>query len=132
MTKIVVNGTFDILHVGHIKLLNYAKTLGNNLLVCIDSDDRVRRLKGANRPINNQMERRLLLLNLKAVDAVEIFDTDEDLENILSFYEPDIMVKGSDYKNKPIVGSKYCKDIVFYDRIVQYSTTQKIQDIIDR
>jgi D-beta-D-heptose 7-phosphate kinase/D-beta-D-heptose 1-phosphate adenosyltransferase len=130
MKKIFVNGTFDLLHEGHIALINYAKTLGDEVNVAIDSDERVKQLKGESRPINNQTERSTLLINLKAVDNVYIFDTDDELEYLISIH--DVMVKGSDYKDKPIIGQDVCKELVFFDRIDGYSTTQKIQDIVDR
>jgi len=130
MKKVFVNGTFDLLHEGHIALINYAKSLGDEVNVAIDSDDRVKRLKGESRPINSQTERSTLLINLKAVDNVYIFDTDEELEYLVSLH--DVMVKGSDYKDKPIIGQDVCKELVFFDRIDGYSTTQKIQDIADR
>jgi rfaE bifunctional protein nucleotidyltransferase chain/domain len=132
MKRIVVNGTFDIIHRGHIELLNYAKSLGDTLLVCIDSDSRVSFLKGPDRPVNNQWDRMMLLKNLKAVDDVQIFNTDKELEDILWDFRPSIMVKGSDYKNKPIVGKEYCGQIVFFERLDEYSTTKTIQNIIDR
>ena len=132
MKRIVVNGTFDILHRGHIELLNYAKGLGEYLLVCIDSDALVSFKKGPDRPINNQWERMLMLKNLKAVDDVWIFNSDIELENQLWEYKPDIMVKGSDYRNKPIVGAEFCDEINFFERLYEYSTTKTIQDIIDR
>lgn len=130
MKKIFVNGTFDLLHEGHIALINYAKSLGDELNVAIDSDERVKRLKGQNRPINNQTERSTILINMKSVDNVYIFDTDEELEYLVSLH--DTMVKGSDYKDKPIIGQDICKELIFFDRIDGYSTTQKIQDIADR
>jgi rfaE bifunctional protein nucleotidyltransferase chain/domain len=130
MKKVFVNGTFDLLHEGHIALINHAKSLGDEVNVAIDSDDRVKRLKGESRPINNQVERSTLLINLKAVDNVYIFDTDEELEYLVSIH--DVMVKGSDYKDKPIIGQAVCKELVFFDRIDGFSTTQKIQDIADR
>ena len=130
--KIFVNGTFDIIHSGHIKLLNYAASLGDHLLVAIDTDRRVAELKGPTRPINNEYERVGLMINIKGVDQVRVFDSDSELEKIIQDYAPDIMVKGSDYKDQPIVGAKYCKQIVFFDRIDEYSTTKKIQDIISR
>lgn len=131
MIKIVVNGTFDIVHRGHIELLNYAKSIGDWLLVCIDTDRRVKELKGDHRPINNQYDRQFMLQNLQAVDAVRFFDSAEELEYILKTYQADIMVKGSDYQGKPVVGSQYCKEIKFYER-TEHSTTKTIQDIIDR
>jgi len=130
--KIIVNGTFDILHRGHIELLEYAKSLGEFLLVCIDTDRRVAELKGQDRPINNQNDRQFMLNGLKAVDAVWTFDSEEALENICQMYQPDIMVKGSDYRGKPIVGARYCKEIKFVELVDGYSTTNIIQRITDR
>ena len=129
--NILVNGTFDIVHRGHIELLNYARGCGQQLIVCIDSDRRVKELKGNSRPINNQDDRKHLLQNLRAVNVVHIFDSAEELEMLCKKYSP-IMVKGSDYKDKPIVGSKYCKEIKFVDLVNGYSTTKTIQNIITR
>jgi D-beta-D-heptose 7-phosphate kinase/D-beta-D-heptose 1-phosphate adenosyltransferase len=131
MTKIVVNGTFDILHPGHVAMLNYAKSLGVYLLVLIDSDRRVKELKGNNRPVNNQRNRQFLLKNLKAVNDVWIFDSDEELVEKIRLASPDIMVKGSDYIDRPILGQELVKKIEFYDR-TEHSTTKIIQDIINR
>jgi D-beta-D-heptose 7-phosphate kinase/D-beta-D-heptose 1-phosphate adenosyltransferase len=130
--KIIVNGTFDILHRGHVELLEYAKSLGEFLLVCIDTDRRVAELKGQDRPINNQNDRQFMLNSLKAVDAVWTFDSEADLERICEMYQPDIMVKGSDYQGKPIVGAKYCKEIKFVELVDGYSTTNIIQRITNR
>ena len=133
MTKIFVNGTFDIVHVGHIKLLEYARSYSNSfVLVAVDSDVRVKQLKGYNRPINSQHDRLNLLSALKFVDRVEIFDTDQELVDLIKDFEPDVMVKGSDYQGKPIIGAEYCKEIKFYDRLGNYSTTNKIQNIATR
>ena len=130
--KIFVNGTFDIVHRGHIEMLNYAKSLGDYLLVAVDADSRVRELKGPTRPINNQHDRVFLLENLKAVNEVQTFDSATGLDDIIKLYAPDIMIKGSDYKDQPIIGSEYCKEIQFFNLINGYSTTNKIKDIIDR
>jgi rfaE bifunctional protein nucleotidyltransferase chain/domain len=131
MKTIFVNGTFDILHPGHVQLLNYARSLGDSLLVAIDGDQRVQELKGSGRPINSEDDRKLMLESLRSVDTVWIFNSDQELEDICRLYNP-VMVKGSDYKGRPILGHQYCKEIVFYDRIEPYSTTRAIQDISSR
>ena len=131
MTKVIVNGTFDILHVGHVQMLNYAKSLGEYLLVAIDTDQRVQELKGASRPINNQEDRKCMLLNLKSVDEVVFFNSKEELINIIKEYNPGIMVKGSDYHHSSVVGQANIPQVVFYDR-TEHSTTKTIQNIIDR
>jgi D-beta-D-heptose 7-phosphate kinase/D-beta-D-heptose 1-phosphate adenosyltransferase len=132
MKTVIVNGTFDILHPGHIAMLNTARSLGDYLIVCIDTDRRVKELKGNKRPINDQIFRRTMLQNLKAVDIVEFFDSKEDLIRLFNLYKPDIMVKGSDWKGKSVVAEQYVKEIFWYDRIDGYSTTKTIQDIIAR
>ena len=133
MTKVVVNVTFDILHLGHLKLLEYARGFPDSyVLVLTDSDRRIKELKGNERPINNEYERSSMLFALKYVDRVEIFDTDQELIDLIKRFEPDIMIKGSDYQDKPIIGAEYCKQIKFYDRLGNYSTTKTIQDITCR
>ena len=129
--KIIVNGSFDLLHPGHIRLINYAKSLGDYLLVATDSDSRISELKGNDRPFNSQYERVTLLSNLKAVDDVKVFDSQEELIDIIKEYKPDIMVKGSDYRDCYIVEQEYCKEIKFIERD-EYSTTRKIQDFSRR
>ena len=130
MKKVFVNGTFDILHTGHLSLLNFAKSLGDTLTVGIDSDARVRMLKGNNRPVFTATERQNLLQNLKAVNEVFIFDTDEQLINLVK--QSDIMVKGSDYRGRSVIGEKYSKQIIFFEKLNEYSTSSTIQNIINR
>ena len=133
MTRVIVNGTFDVIHVGHIRLLEYAKSFPNAFVyVLIDSDARVKKLKGSGRPINTEYERASLLNALKCVDKVDIFETDIELEESIRIYTPNIMVKGSDYINHHIIGSQHCEKIIFYDILDKYSSTKKIQDIIAR
>jgi D-beta-D-heptose 7-phosphate kinase/D-beta-D-heptose 1-phosphate adenosyltransferase len=131
MNRVFVNGTFDILHPGHVKLLQYAAGLGN-LLVAIDTDRRVRQLKGPGRPFFNQDERKLMLQSLSCVSEIRLFDTDEDLEYLIQTYEPDIMVKGSDYRGRPIIGEEHVPQIEFFERINEYSSTQAIQHLTNR
>ena len=132
MKHIFVNGTFDILHPGHIQLLNYAKSLGDSLTVGIDSDRRVREKKGPTRPVNSVGDRAYMLQNIKAVDYIVIFDSDEELERCIKTVKPDIMVVGSDWKGKSVIGSMYSAELRFFDRIDEYATTKTIESIIDR
>jgi rfaE bifunctional protein nucleotidyltransferase chain/domain len=132
MTRVFVNGTFDIVHRGHLEMLEYACSLGDEVLVAIDSDRRVQELKGSARPINNQIDRQFMLESLKYVDKVCIFDSDQELVDTIKQYGVDIMVKGSDYKGYPIIGQEYCKQIEFFKLKDEYSTTKTIQDITNR
>ena len=130
--RVIVNGTFDILHRGHIEMLNFARSQGSYLLVAIDSDKQVRELKGDSRPINNQEDRKFHLENLKCVDAVWIFDSQEELEHICKIYKPHLMVKGADYIGKKITGSQYCDKIKYYELVKNYSTSKIIENINNR
>lgn len=129
----MVNGTFDVLHPGHIALLNTARSYGDSLIVAIDTDRRVTELKGPTRPINDQYFRRIMLSNIKAVDLVEFFDSTEELIELMKRYQPDVYVKGSDWKHDTqSTAHQYCKEVIYYDRIEEYSSTKIIQNIIDR
>lgn len=133
MKTVMVNGTFDVLHPGHVALLNTARSYGDALVVAIDTDRRVRELKGEQRPINNQIDRRIMLSNIKAVDIVEFFDSKEDLIELMKRYQPDVYVKGSDWKHDTqSTAHQYCKEVIYYDRIEEYSSTKIIQRIADR
>jgi bifunctional ADP-heptose synthase (sugar kinase/adenylyltransferase) len=115
-----------------LDLLDFASLLGGHLRVALDTDRRVEYNKGKGRPFNLLSTRKYLMSMLKPVDSVVTFDTDEDLTNLIRNYSPDVMVKGSDWKGSKIIGEEYCKKIVFYERTNGKSTTQKIQDFIDR
>lgn len=113
--KIVfTNGCFDILHYGHVRLIEKAKKMGNILIVAINSDDSVKRLKGSLRPINNQEDRAYLLASLSHVDYVTIFSDDTPLE-ILNLLKPNILVKGGDYKKEEVVGYDIVEEVVIVD-----------------
>lgn len=120
--RIWVNGAFDVLHIGHVKLLKYAATMGY-LRVGIDADERIKQLKGPARPFNSYDIRKEFLESLRFVDDVVGFNSEEELINHIKEYQPDVMVIGSDYKNKKIVGAEYIKKIVYFDR-TSHSTTQ--------
>ena len=129
---IFVNGCFDILHPGHIKLFEYAKSLGDELIVAIDSDKRVKEMKGDSRPFNNQTTRKTILQSIRYIDDVLIFQSEEQLIEIVKNEKPDIMVVGSDWKGKTVVGSDYAKEVRFFDRIPGYSTTEVIKRLTNR
>lgn len=122
----MVNGTFDILHRGHIEMLNYAKQQGDYLLVAIDTDQRVSELKGPSRPINNQEDRKFHLENLMSVNEVQFFDSKQQLIDIMKSYKPDVYVKGSDWQGKSIEAANHCEEVIFYNRVGDYSTTNTI------
>ena len=130
MSVVFTNGCFDILHRGHIELLKFCKGNGNTVIVGLNSDNSIKRLKGDNRPINNQNDRKFFLESLKFVDKVIVFDEDTPY-NLIKNILPDMIVKGGDYTPEDVVGNDLCK-VVIFDVIKGYSTTKKIQDIINR
>lgn len=132
MKKVFVNGAFDVLHSGHLDLLDFAGMLGGHLLVAIDTDARIEYNKGIGRPFNPLSIRKHIMSMLKPVNSVRVFDTDQELVDIIRQYAPDVMVKGSDWKGKTILGEEYCKEIVFYERTNGQSTTKAIEDFITR
>lgn len=123
--KVWVNGTFDVLHKGHIKLLEYASSIGI-VRVGVDADSRVKQLKGESRPINNLEDRKYLLKSLRCVDSVVDFSTDEELKKQIKDWGAEIMVIGADYKDKYVVGGELVK-VIFFDKIDNYSTSKIVK-----
>lgn len=132
MVKVFVNGTFDILHPGHMRLLTCASNSGDYLLVALDTDRRVSEKKGPSRPINSQEFRATMMQHVRGVDRVVLFDSDEELKTIIKNYEPDVMMVGSDYEGKNVIGSEYAKSVVLFERDTKFSTTQIIESIGNR
>ena len=127
--KIVfTNGCFDILHIGHVKYLQEAKSYGDILVVGLNSDSSVRRLKGSSRPINSEYDRAYILAALEAVDFVTIFDEDTPYE-LIKTLKPHILVKGGDYKGKEVVGSNLVDEVRLVDFVDGKSTTKIIEKI---
>lgn len=127
--KIVfTNGCFDILHFGHISYLREAKSYGDILVVGLNSNESVRRLKGDSRPINDESDRAQILRELECVDFVIIFDEDTPL-NLIRQIQPDILVKGADYKGKEIVGSEIVSDVRLVDFVPNKSTSEIVKKI---
>jgi rfaE bifunctional protein nucleotidyltransferase chain/domain len=127
-----VNGCFDILHIGHIRMLQFAKANCDYLIVAIDSDERVSQLKGSSRPVNNVDNRSELLLELRSVDAVKNFSSANELIDLIKSTAPDIMVVGSDYKNKEVIGSQHAKELLFFNRIEGHSTSITLECLGNR
>jgi D-glycero-beta-D-manno-heptose 1-phosphate adenylyltransferase len=114
-----LNGTFDVLHMGHIELFRQAKKLAGpsgRVIVGTDSDQRVRELKGPTRPINNLIDRVDFLRAIKYIDGVVVFSSADELEARIKQFSPDILLIGDDYVDKPIVGSQFAKKVVFFPR----------------
>ena len=132
MRTVFVNGCFDILHRGHIELFKYAKSLGDYLLVAIDSDERIKEHKGPRRPHNNIGDRKAVLSSIKFIDEVTCFASDVELEEIVKKLAPDNMIVGSDWQGKKVIGSQHAKNVIFFERIDGYSTTRTIQSLSHR
>jgi D-beta-D-heptose 7-phosphate kinase/D-beta-D-heptose 1-phosphate adenosyltransferase len=114
-----LNGTFDVLHAGHIKLFRHARKLAGpvgRVVVGTDSDERIRELKGPTRPINNLIDRVDFLNAIKYIDCVVTFSNADELEARIKQFSPDILLIGNDYVDKPIVGAQYAKEIVYFPR----------------
>ena len=126
---IFTNGCFDILHRGHIELLRFCKTLGV-VVVGINSDESIKRIKGEDRPIVHSDDRKVMLESLRFVDEVIVFVEDTPI-NLIKTLQPDIIVKGGDYSQESVVGSDLCEVIIF-NYIDGYSTTKIIQNISNR
>jgi len=123
MKTVWTNGCFDVLHRGHIELFKHAKSLGQKLIVGIDSDTKVKKDKGNNRPVNNAEDRKFILESIKYIDQVLVFHSKEELENLIKQVKPDIMVIGSDWKNKKVIGDEHTNKLLFFERVGDYSTT---------
>ena len=125
---IFTNGCFDILHIGHIKYLEIAKSYGDILILGLNSDNSIKRLKGENRPINSQDDRSYILASLEVVDYLVIFEEDTPLD-LIKIIMPDILVKGGDYDGKKVVGQNIAKELKLIEFIDGKSTTMTIERI---
>jgi len=126
------NGCFDLLHIGHLELLEHARKLGDILIVGLNSDDSVRRLKGPQRPINTQLDRARILAALEVVDYVVIFNEDTPLE-LIQTIKPDFLIKGGDYSPDTIVGSAFVESyggkVIVFPLVHGKSTSDLINTI---
>ena len=129
--RIWLNGTFDVVHLGHIKLFQHAKKLYPNSIICVgvDTDERVRQLKGANRPLNPLHYRVEFLKSIRFIDDVCSFATDDELRSKIAVFSPDIMCIGDDYRNHTIIGEDLIPHIVYVERFDNLSTTKILNNI---
>lgn len=127
-TIVFTNGCFDILHRGHVTYLKHAKTLGDILVLGLNSDASVKRLKGPSRPVNNEQDRAVVLEALECIDYIVIFEEDTPL-NLIKNVMPDILVKGGDYKAEDVVGKEYAGRVEIIDFVEGYSTTSTINKL---
>ena len=121
-----VNGCFDVLHIGHIKLFQKAWELGNPVVVGIDGDDRIRQSKGDDRPINPLHDRIGFLKSIKYIKEVVPFHSDEELNAIIKRFSPEYFVIGEEYKDKRIIGKEWCENIVYLPRYGDVSSSSII------
>jgi D-beta-D-heptose 7-phosphate kinase/D-beta-D-heptose 1-phosphate adenosyltransferase len=123
MVRVWVNGSFDILHTGHLRMLEYASLFGN-VRVGIDTDERIREKKGPDRPYNTLEDRVEFLYGIKYVTDVVTFNSDEELIEQIRIYSPDTMVIGDDYNYNNIIGIEYIPEVKFFEKIPNKSTTK--------
>lgn len=118
-----INGTFDVLHAGHLRMLKYGASLGK-LFVGIDSDRRVKEKKGDQRPFNTESVRKEFLESIRYVEKVFIFDTDEELQDLIKNLPTDFHVIGEEYRDMKIIGADFSKEIIFFPLVEGYSTSK--------
>jgi D-glycero-beta-D-manno-heptose 1-phosphate adenylyltransferase len=128
---VFTNGCFDILHVGHLRYLEAAKKLGDVLVIGLNSDESVKRLKGPTRPICNQLERYEMLMGLKPVDFVFVFEEDTP-ENLIKTIKPNVLCKGGDWKKSSIVGADFVESYGGQVLSLNFEAGHSTTDIIDR
>ena len=129
MSIVWTNGTFDILHPGHIQLFKVAKELGDMVVVGTDTDEKIKKDKGFDRPINDLCYRVAMLEAIKYIDAVHTFDTRSELEGLIQMYNPDILLIGDDWRYGDVVGREYAKEVRFLPRVGGYASSNTIKRI---
>jgi len=127
MKRVWINGTFDVLHIGHIKLLEYASSFGT-LRVGIDTDERVKEKKGESRPYNCLEDRMAFMRSIRFIDSVVAFDSDDSLKEHIKQWRPDIMVIGNDYNYEQIIGGDLVPKIEYFNKISGFSTSNILKN----
>ena len=130
MSKIVwTNGTFDILHPGHIQLFKVARSLGGKVIVATDTDAKIKKDKGDHKPVNDLCYRVAMLEAIKYIDVVLTFGDRPELEGLIQLYSPDILLLGDDWRYGDVVGREYAKEVRFLPRVGGYASSNTIKRI---
>ena len=128
MITVWTNGCFDILHRGHIELFKFAKeSFDAELVVGLDTDVRVKAMKGKDRPKNTLEDRMELISSIRYVDRVFSFGSDQELANLVKMISPEYMIVGSDYKNEEVIGSEYAKEVLLFNKVEGYSSSNYLK-----
>ncbi len=129
MSIVWTNGTFDILHPGHIELFKVARALGDKVIVATDTDEKIKKDKGFDRPINDLCYRVAMLEAIKYIDVVHTFGSRQELEDLIQLYEPDILLLGDDWRDGDVVGWEYAGETRFLPRVGGYASSNTIKRI---
>ena len=123
------NGTFDILHPGHIELFKVARSLGDKVIVATDTDEKIKKDKGFDRPVNDLCYRVAMLEAIKYIDVVLTFNTRQELEDLIQLYQPDILLLGDDWRDGEVVGWEHAVETRFFPRVGDYASSSTIRKI---
>ena len=127
MDKIVwCNGTFDILHPGHMQLFKVARSLGDKVIVATDTDEKIKKDKGEHRPVNDLCYRVAMLEAIKYIDVVLTFGDRQELEGLIQLYTPDILLLGNDWQGGDVVGIEHAKGVRFLPRVGGYASSKTL------
>ena len=129
MTIVWTNGTFDILHPGHIELFKVARALGDKVIVATDTDEKIKSDKGDHKPVNDLCYRVAMLEAIKYIDVVHTFGSRQQLEDLIQLYEPDILLLGDDWRDGDVVGWEHAMETRFLPRVGGYSSSKTINKI---
>ena len=129
MSIVWTNGTFDILHPGHIELFKVARALGDKVIVATDTDEKIKADKGDHKPVNDLCYRVAMLEAIKYIDVVLTFGDRKELEGLIQLYSPDILILGDDWRNGDVVGRKYAKEVRFLPRVGGYASSNIVKRI---
>ncbi len=126
---VFVNGTFDILHPGHVQLFKVARSLGEKVIVATDTDEKISEDKGGGKPVHSAEYRVAMLEAIKYIDTVLTFDTRQELEDLVEMYSPDILLLGDDWRDGEVVGAEFAKEVRFLPRVGGYASSSTISKI---